>query len=89
MKNLKYGIIGNLVENLKYGIQFFTKSLCRGASKLQSVHENFIEIELTYSKFYTVYPACDVVEIDLCTSQYKSPHPQTRDIAGNRIHSLC
>ena len=25
----------------------------------------------------------------LCTSQYKSPHPQSQDIAGNRIHLLC
>ena len=37
--------------------------------KLKSVEENFIEILLIHSKFYTGYPGCDVIKIDLIIKQ--------------------
>ena len=37
--------------------------------KLQNVQVNVIEIYLIDSKFYTVYPACDVIKIDLIIKQ--------------------
>ena len=37
--------------------------------KLRSVQENFIGIWLIDSTLYTLYPACDIIKIDIFTKQ--------------------
>ena len=36
---------------------------------MRSVQENFIKIKIIESRFYTVYPGCDVIKIDLIIKQ--------------------
>ena len=61
--------------------KFVSQSLCA-----TSLYSNTSEKKARTYNFVIFYIYSST---QLCTSQYKSPHPQPRDIAGNALHLLC